>query len=48
MKMLKKALIRKVIKSEAVRQTAKFAVKLIITERFLKEHKYIGKIVKYI
>ena len=46
--MLKKALIRKVIKSEAVRQTAKFAVKLIITERFLKEHKYIGKIVKYI
>jgi hypothetical protein len=45
---VKKALVKKVIKSEAVRQTAKFAIKLVITERFLKEHKYLGKVVKYI
>ena len=48
MNMLKKAIIKRVIKSKAVRETAKFGVKLVITEKFLKEHKHIGKIIKYI
>ena len=45
---LKKAIIRKVIRSPTVRNVVRFGVKLVITERFLKEHKYIGKVVKYI
>ena len=45
---LKKAVIKKVLKSPTFRNTVKFGVKLLITERFLKEHKHIRKIVKYI
>lgn len=45
---IKKALIKKVIKSKAVRETAKFGLKLVLTEKFLKEHKHIRRVVKYI
>ena len=45
---IKKALIKKVIKSKVVRETAKFGLKLVLTEKFLKEHKHISRVVKYI
>ena len=45
---IKKALIRKVITSKTVRKTAKFGIKLVLTDKFLKNHKHIGRIVKYI
>ena len=41
-------LVKKVLKSNTVRQTAKFGVKLVLTEKFLKNHKHIRMIVKYI
>ena len=45
---LKKAMIRKAIKSQVVRKTAKFGIKLVLTEKFLKNHKHLGKIVDLI
>ena len=45
---LKKAMIKKILKSPTFRNAVKFGIKLLITERFLKQHKHIGKIVKYI
>jgi hypothetical protein len=46
--LLKKAIVKKVLKSKAVRETAKFGIKLVLTEKFLSEHKHLRMIVKYI
>ena len=45
---LKKAIAKKIIRSPTFRNVVRFGVKLVITEKFLKEHKYIRKVVKYI
>ena len=46
--LLKKALVKKILKSKALRETAKFGVKLVLTEKFLSEHKHLRMIIKHI
>ena len=45
--MIKRALIKKVIKSKTVRKTAKYGIKLVLSDEFLENHKIVGKVVKY-
>lgn len=47
MKMMKTMLVKKVLKSKTLRKTAKYGVKLVLTEKFLKNHKHIRRIVRY-
>ena len=41
-------MVKKVLKSKIFRETVRFGLKLILTEKVLKEHKSLGKVVKYI
>ncbi|WP_292777597.1 hypothetical protein [Methanobrevibacter sp.] len=41
-------MVKKVLKNETVRKTAKFGVKLILTDKFLKDHKHLRRIVNLI
>ncbi|MBQ3473765.1 MAG: hypothetical protein IJH35_06850 [Methanobrevibacter sp.] len=45
---LKKAVVRKVLKSKALKETAKFGVKLVLTEKFLSKHKTLRIIVRHL
>lgn len=41
-----KMILKKVLMSKTLRKTAKFGIKLILTEKFLKNHKHLGRIVR--
>ena len=45
---VKKILVKKALKSKTLRKTAKFGIKLILTDKFLENHKHIRRVVKYI